>query len=57
VDIELRGFNDRRLNRDLDTVCRLLAQAGPPLPDGRRLLTGAGGMAYAASEKRQQFVA
>ncbi len=38
VCVELRGFNDRGLNRDLAEVSALVAEAGPRLPDGRRLL-------------------
>lgn len=37
VRVELRPFNDRRLNRDLAAVCSRVAAAQPRLPDGRRL--------------------
>ena len=37
VHVELRPFNDRRLNRDLAAVCSRVAAAQPRLPDGRRL--------------------
>ena len=35
--VELRPFNDRQLNRDLQVVCERVAAAQPRLPDGRRL--------------------
>lgn len=38
VTVELKRFNDRALNRDLQAVCTKVAQAQPHLPDGRRLL-------------------
>jgi hypothetical protein len=37
VQVELRPFNDRALNRDLATLCERVNQASPRLPDGRRL--------------------
>ncbi len=38
MSIELRGFNDRQLNRDLAEVFTLVTEGEPRLPDGRRLL-------------------
>jgi hypothetical protein len=38
VQVELRPFNDRELNRDLAVLCERVNQASPHLPDGRRLL-------------------
>ncbi len=38
VTVELKPFNDRALNRDLQAVCTKVAQTQPRLPDGRRLL-------------------
>ncbi len=38
VEVELKPFNDRALNRDLDMLCAKVAQEQPRLPDGRRLL-------------------
>jgi hypothetical protein len=38
VTVELKPFNDRALNRDLQAVCTKVAQAQPHVPDGRRLL-------------------
>ncbi len=37
VQVELRPFNDRALNRDLALVCERVNQSSPRLPDGRRL--------------------
>jgi len=38
VEVELKRFNDRALNRDLEMLCAKVAQEQPCLPDGRRLL-------------------
>lgn len=38
VEVELKPFNDRALNRDLEALCVKVAQEQPRLPDGRRLL-------------------
>jgi hypothetical protein len=38
VEVELKRFNDRALNRDLEALCAKVAQEQPRLPDGRRLL-------------------
>jgi hypothetical protein len=37
VQVELRPFNDRALNRDLAVLCERVNQASPHLADGRRL--------------------
>jgi hypothetical protein len=37
VQVELRPFNDRALNRDLAILCERVNQTSPHLPDGRRL--------------------
>src|SRR5260370_29116574 len=37
VQVELRPFNDRMLNRDLVILCDRVNQPSPRLPDGRRL--------------------
>jgi hypothetical protein len=37
VEVVLRPFNDRQLNRDLETVCTQVNAAQPRLPDGQRL--------------------
>lgn len=41
VDVELRGFNDRRLNRDLAAVSALVALHQLRLPDGHRVVVRA----------------
>ena len=38
VEVELKRFNDRALNRDLEMLCAKVAQEQPRIPDGRRLL-------------------
>ena len=38
VEVELKRFNDRALNRDLETLCAKVAEIQPSLPDGRRLI-------------------
>src|SRR5437764_3737761 len=38
VEVELKRFNDRALNRDLEILCAKVAQAQPRLPDGRSLI-------------------
>ncbi len=38
VQVELRPFNDRQLNRDLAAVCAWVNAASPRLPDRRHLL-------------------
>jgi len=37
VEVELRPFNDRQLNRDLETICAQVNAEEPRLPDGQRL--------------------
>lgn len=37
VQVELRPFNDRALNRDPVVLCERVNQASPHLPDGHRL--------------------
>ena len=37
VQVELRPFNDRALNRDLAVLCERVNQVSPRLPDGHRL--------------------
>ncbi len=38
VEVELKPFNDRALNRDLEALCARVAKAQLRLPDGRSLL-------------------
>jgi hypothetical protein len=44
VQVELRPFNDRQLNRDLMKICTRVNQLQPALPDGRRLVLSVDGM-------------
>src|SRR5258708_34922278 len=37
VEVELKPFNDRVLNRDLEALCAKVAKVQPCLPDGRSL--------------------
>ena len=37
VQVELRQFNDRMLNRNLAILCERVNQVSPCLPDGRGL--------------------
>ena len=37
VEVELRPFNDRELNRDLEAICAQINAEETRLPDGRRL--------------------
>ncbi len=55
VEVELKRFNDRALNRDLEILCAKVAQEQLRLPDGRRLLfrvQGSGILHLDAQEKR-----
>lgn len=38
VEVELKPFNDRALNRDLEMLCAKVAEVQPSLPDGRCLI-------------------
>jgi hypothetical protein len=38
VQIELRPFNNRQLNRDLVAICHRVNESQPHLPDGRLLI-------------------
>jgi hypothetical protein len=57
VEIELKGFNDRALNRDLEMVCAKVAQEQPCLPDGRRLLFRVQGTGLLRLDAQGQAVA
>jgi hypothetical protein len=54
VEVEIKRFNDRALNRDLETLCAKVTQGQPHLPDGRPLifhLQGTGILHLDAQEK------
>lgn len=55
--VELRPFNDRQLNRDLQVVCERVAAAQPRLPDGRRLCFTISGTACLKSDGQHCQVA
>ena len=55
VEVELKRFNDRALNQDLEMLCAKVAEVQPHLPDGRRLLfrmQGSGILHLAAQERK-----
>ncbi len=54
VQVELRPFNDRQLNRDLTEVCARVNQLQPALPDGRRLVLRVEGMTLLGPEAHRQ---
>lgn len=51
VQVELRPFNDRQLNRDLAEVCARVNQLQPALPDGRRLVLSVDGMTLSPASR------
>jgi hypothetical protein len=57
VEIELKPFNDRALNRDLETLCAKVAKARPCLPDGRHLLFRVQGTAILFLDAQEKAVA
>lgn len=54
VQLELRPFNDRQLNRDLAEVCVRVNQLQPALPDGRRLVLSVSGPTLLDPHARRQ---
>ena len=57
VEVELKPFNDRALNRDLETLCVKVAQGWLCLPDGRRLLFRVQGASLPNLDAQNQAVA
>ena len=57
VEVELKRFNDRALNRDLETLCAKVAQERPYLPDGRHLLFRVQGTAILPLDAQEKAVA
>ena len=57
VEVELNGFNDRALNRDLELLCAKVDQEQPRLPDGRRLLFCVQGTGILRLDAQEQAVA
>jgi hypothetical protein len=54
VQVELRPFNDRQLNRDLAEVCARVNQLQLALPDGRRLVLSVSGPPLLDPHARRQ---
>jgi hypothetical protein len=54
VQVELRPFNDRQLNRDLAEVCARVNQLQAALPDGRRLVLSVDRMTTPGPEAHRQ---
>ncbi len=57
VEVELKRFNDRALNRDLEALCAKVAQEQPRLPDGRHLLLHVQGRGILFLDAREKEVA
>ncbi len=57
VTVELKPFNDRALNRDLQAVCTKVAHAQPHLPDGRLLLFRVQGTSLPSLDAQERAVA
>ncbi len=57
VEVELRQFTDRQLNRDLATLCRRVATEKPQLPDGRQLIFRTCGSSSLTSDDHRKLVA
>jgi hypothetical protein len=57
VEVELKRFNDRALNHDLEMLCAKIAKAQPRLPDGRRLLFRMQGTAILLLDASEKAVA
>jgi hypothetical protein len=57
VEVELKRFNDRALNRDLEALCAKVAQEQPRLPDGRRLIFRLQGTAILHLDAQKKEVA
>jgi hypothetical protein len=57
VEVELKRFNDRTLNRDLEMLCAKVAQEQPRLPDGRRLIFRLQGTSILLLDAREKEVA
>ena len=57
VEVELKPFNDRALNRDVMILCTKVAQDQPHLPDGRRLIFRLQGTHILHLDAQEQAVA
>lgn len=57
VEVELKRFNDRALNRDLEMLCTRVVQGQLRLPDGRRLIFRMQGTGILHLDAQEQEVA
>jgi hypothetical protein len=57
VEVELKPFNDRTLNRDVRMLCAKILQEQPRLPDGRRLLFKVQGVSLPNLDAQERAVA
>lgn len=57
IEVELKRFNDRALNRDLEMLCTKVAQEKLCLPDGRRLFFRVQGAGLPCLDAQEQTVA
>jgi hypothetical protein len=57
VEVELKRFNDRALNRDLEMLCVKVAEAQPRLPDGQYLLFRVQGTVILPLDAQEKVVA
>src|SRR5260221_4114393 len=57
IEVELKPFNDRALNRDLIMLCTKIAQEQPCLPDGRCLLFKVQGVSLPTLDAQERLVA
>ena len=57
VEVELKRFNDRALNRDLEGLCANVAKVQPLLPDGRHLLFKIQGASLSSLDAQERLVA
>ena len=57
VEVELKPFNDRALNRDLGKLCAKVTQGQLYLPDGRRLLFRVQGASLPCLDAQERAVA
>ena len=57
VEVELKCFNDRALNRDLERLCAKVIQEQPSLSDGRRLLFKLQGASLPSLDAQELLVA
>jgi hypothetical protein len=57
VEVELKPFNDRALNRDVEMLCMKVVQGELRLPDGRLLLFRVQGASLPCLDTQEREVA